>query len=88
MIHHERRGWLVERTKFWLGQAFVSLLAAYIGVQHFRHGTLAIRPTASDIVPILIAFGIIFAAVVGVTHLAAHLNEEGKIGGAGGDGGR
>lgn len=85
MTDDERRNSLIDRTKFWVWQAFISLLAAYITAQHFRHGTVAVRPTAGDIVPVLIAFAIIFAAVVGVTHLAARLNEEGDPDAAGGD---
>jgi hypothetical protein len=88
MIDHERRKWLIDRTKFWLWQAFISLLAAYISTQHWRHGTLAVRPSAGDIGPTLIAFAIIFAAVIGVTHLAARFNDEGEPNEVGGGGER
>ena len=85
MTDDKRRSMLIEGTKFWLWQAFISLLAAYIATQHWRHGTLAIRPTAGDIRPTLIAFAIIFAAVVAVTHLAARFDDEGKPNEVGGE---
>ena len=59
--------------RFWLGQAFICLIAAFIA-QSFRYGNMWRMWTRSDLLPILLAFVIIFAAVASVTLLARRLN--------------
>ena len=60
--------------RFWLGQAFICLIAAIIASQSFRYGNIWTMPTRSDLLPILLAFVMIFAAVACVTLLARRLN--------------
>jgi uncharacterized membrane protein YhaH (DUF805 family) len=60
--------------RFWMGQAVISLLAAFVAAQNFRHGNFVTMPTTADIMPILVTFAVIFAAVASLTLISRRLN--------------
>jgi hypothetical protein len=65
-----RRG----EIRFWLGQGLISLLAAFVATQNFRHGNFVTMPTSDDVIPFLVTFALIFAAVASVTLLSRRFN--------------
>lgn len=66
-------------VRYWLWQACITLLAGFITSQNLRHGTLAVKPTGEDIGYALIAFVIIFAAVISFTRLVARFNDRTEL---------
>jgi len=64
------------QIRFWLSEASITLLAAFIGAQAIRHGTLLVRPTGADAAYTLVAFAVIFALVVVVTFSSDRLNNQ------------